>query len=133
MDELASKGYEVLGNGEAKHCWPVRPPGYGRVLELRHAALGSPPRRFPVLRFYFADEQKFRKAKEIAADFEAGGLLWAMRHMPARGPFLACELPSLPAGDDLTLLLDVLETAIQLCTAPVKAARKPRSKVLKAS
>lgn len=131
MEQLAGSGYMVLGAGEAAHGWLVRPPGADRILDLRLAAVGNPPKRFPVFRFSFTEGQKFRKTKELAADFEAGGRLWALRHVPARGPLLICEVPSLPVGDDLALFLDALEDAIQLCVAPAKAVRKPRRNATK--
>ncbi len=128
LGELSLAGYAVLGSGATPRSWQVRMPSTGRTLEIMQAEAGSPPRKFPVLRFRFADGEKLKKAKEIATSFESGGRLWAAHQDPASGWFLSCELPSLPVGDDMRLVADTLEAAVQLCVAPAKAPRKARPK-----
>ncbi len=128
LEELARSGYQVVGSGAAPSSWQVRMPFTERVVAVMRAEAGSPPRWFPVLRFHFAEGEKLKKAKEIAASFETGGRLWSARQDPGRGWFLSCEVPSLPVGDDMKLVADALEAAVQLCIAPAKAARKARPK-----
>lgn len=128
LEDLVRAGYEVAGSGATSRSWRVRMPSAEREVEVRHAEAGHPPKRFPVLRFHFAEGEKLRRAKEIAASFEAGGRLWVARQDPAKRWFLSCEVPSLPVGDDMKLVADALEAAVRLCVAPAKSPRKTRPK-----
>lgn len=128
LEELARSEYQVVGPGAAPSSWQVRMPFTERVVAVMRAEAGSPPKWFPVLRYHFADGEKLKKAKDIAASFETGGRLWSARQDPGRGWFLSCEVPSLPVGDEIKLVADALEAAVQLCVAPAKAARKARPK-----
>lgn len=128
LEELARSGYRVVGPGAAPSSWRVRMPFTERVVAVMRAEVSSPPRWFPVLRFHFAEGEKLKKAKDIAASFETGGRLWSARQNPGSGWFLTCEVPSLPVGDDMKLVADALEAAVQLCVAPDKATRKARPK-----
>lgn len=128
LEQMARAGYEVVRPGATPRSWQVRMPSAERTVEVLHAEAGTPLRRFPVLRFHFAEGEKLRKGKDIAASFESGGRLWSARQDPTRGWFLSCEVPSLPVGDDMKLVADALEAAVQLCIAPAKAPRKARPK-----
>ncbi|QRR33973.1 hypothetical protein JNX00_20450 [Hydrogenophaga sp. YM1] len=128
LEQLMRAGYEVAGSGANPRSWLVRLPSAEHTVEVLHAEAGNPPRRFPVLRFHFAEGEKLRKGKDIAASFEAGGRLWYARQDTTKRWFLSCEVPSLPVGDDMKLVADALEAAVQLCVAPAKAPRKARPK-----
>jgi hypothetical protein len=133
LEDLVRHGYSLVGAGRALRSWQVRPPVSDRTLEVMHGEAGDSSRRFPVLRFYFSEGQKFRKDKEIAAAFEAGGRLWSPRTDVDKRLLLSCEVPSLPVNADLQLVMEALDVAIQLCVPAVKPVKKARKKTVKSA
>ena len=126
--ELDQLGYEIEATGRSRYSWVVRlSPGH--VVEVTHCASGEV--RFPMLRFYFGEDQKLRRTKELDEAFRKRGMFWYPA-MDEAGLFcLSCELPSMPDKRGRDLIAAKLAEAVELCIIPKKMPRKRKKEYCK--
>lgn len=124
--ELTEMGYTIEAPGQSRHSWLVR-------LDPRHliefVGCTTGDLKFWILRYYFDEDQKLKKAKDLALAFCDRGMFWYPSTDEAGITYLSCDLMSVPDSIARSLLSHTLTEAVTACVAPVKVPVK-RKKVI---
>ncbi len=119
LNELSQKGYVIEALGRSRHSWLVRlDPKH--LIEFVGCVAGD--QKFWILRFYFNEDQKIKKAKDLAMAFCDRGMFWYPTTDEAGLIYLSCDLLSLPDGSDSKLLSLTLDEAVMACVVPPKVS-----------
>ena len=123
--ELDQLDYVITGRGRSQHSCVVR-LSTGLSVEITHCVSGEI--EFLTLKFYFSDDQKLKKVKDLDAAFSGAGMFWYPRWDQAKKAYLSCDLPSLPDTREWGLIARKLTEAIEICVIPKKAPRGRKKK-----
>ena len=124
-NELRELGYKIEAPGRSRNSWLVRlGPEY--LIEFVDCTTGD--LKFWILRFYFGEDQKIKKAKDLTLAFCDRGMCWYPSTDEAGLFYLSCDLISLPDSAGRALLSLTLGEAVAACVVPAKVSVK-RKKV----
>lgn len=118
--ELDQLEYVITGRGRSKNSCVVRLSS-GLSVEITHCF--SDEIEFLTLKFYFSDDQKLKKIKDLNAAFSDAGMFWYPHWDEAKQAYLSCDLPSQPDTREWGLIARKLTEAIDICVIPKKAPR----------
>jgi hypothetical protein len=119
FNELSQMGYAIEALGRSRHSWLIRlDPKH--LIEFVGCVAGD--RKFWILRFYFNEDQKIKKAKDLAIAFCDRGMFWYPSTDEAGLIYLSCDLLSLPDESDSKLLSLTLDDAVMACVVPPKVS-----------
>lgn len=127
-NELVKMGYEIEASGRSRHSWIVRLDSE-YLIEFVGCMTGE--LKFWILRFYFDDDQKIIKAKDLALAFCDRGMFWYPSIDEAGVVYLSCDLISLPDSTGRALLSLTLAEAVAACVAQEKVLAKRRNPAAK--
>jgi hypothetical protein len=119
--ELNNLDYEIDAPGRARYSWKVR-LSPEQVVEVTRCVSGD--FIFPMLRYYFAEDKKVRKKKELDEIFRKREMFWYPATDEAGLFCLSCDLPWMPHKHSIDLIAIKLTEAVEVCIIPKKTLRK---------
>jgi len=122
--ELDQLGYEIAAPGRSRYSWMVQ-LSTGQLVEV--TLCGSGEVRFPMMRYYFAEDQKIKKTRDLDEAFRKRGMFWYPVTDEAGLSFLSCDLPKMPEKCGCDLIAAKLAEAVGLCIIPKKIPRKRKA------
>ena len=123
--EFEKFSYRVICRGKFAHSWHVQFSPDRQVEVIHHV---SEDIIFPVLRYYFQEDEQLKKEKELSLVFNNGGMFWYPGIDDSGLTYLSCDVVTLPDKWSRELLSSKLNAAIAASVSP----RKTKNRQVKA-
>jgi hypothetical protein len=113
--------FSVVGKGKSTHSWLVQFSPERRV-EVIHRA--SDEMIFAVMRYYFEENEKLKKEKELNSIFNNGGMFWYPGIDENGLAYMSCDVVTMPDKWSREFLLSKLDAAIAASVSPRKTKKR---------